>query len=153
MIGSLFILISLIVSVQVSADTVIEQADLFYQQGHINKSIKYYRYELRKQPDSLQAKMGLAKAYLAKNKLTAANNLFNDVLESDPTNFDAKIGIAQIHMRQSKWEVAQKILFELDTAYPDTLDVKHRLMNNYIQMGQLDLADQIHQEIKLLQQQ
>lgn len=150
----LFVLMAMSSLSSLHADnmSILDQADKYYQDGRIKKAITYYQYELKHQPSSNQAKIGLARSYFSKNKLSRALALFNDVILNDSNNYDALMGLVLINVRQENWLEAQQILLKLDIIYPNTLEVKNWLMNTYIQNGKLDIAESIHREIKQLEQ-
>jgi len=139
---------SVFISFNVKALTILEQADIAYQQGDLKKSTKYYEYELSKNKNSIPAKIGLAKAYAASNKLNKSATLYNELLVELPNDYDIQLNLSFVYMHQKKWLLARNILTQLYALDNNNIQVMNWLMSIYVQMGELELAEELHQLIK-----
>lgn len=83
----------------------VRRAQTLFKQGLINQAIAAFQQALRSNPNSLEAKLGLAQAYQKAGKDAEAWAAFQRVLEQDPNNKPALQAVGLLGGYRAEWQV------------------------------------------------
>jgi tetratricopeptide (TPR) repeat protein len=83
----------------------VQEAFTLLRQGRVMDAIAAFGQALRRYPQSLQAKLGLAIAYRRQGMITQAWQAYQDVLEQDPNNILALKSIGLLGSYRPEWQV------------------------------------------------
>lgn len=83
----------------------VRRAQSLFKQGLVNQAIAAFQQALRSNPNSLEAKLGLAQAYQKAGKDAEAWAAFGRVLEQDPNNKPALQAVGLLGSYRSEWQV------------------------------------------------
>jgi tetratricopeptide (TPR) repeat protein len=81
--------------------------------GDIEKAEKDLQEVVKLSPSSADAKINLARVYIAKNNLPGALELYQEALKTDEKNFDALSGTVSVLSRQKEFEKAKLVVDEV----------------------------------------
>ncbi len=112
---------------------------------------RYFQLMIKDDPDSLQAKLGLAKVYKARGKKTRMQILVTDVLNITPNDIDALQLQGEIYLWSKDWKSAHSVftkILKLDNQNTKSLISLAITLNA---LGKTEDADVIYNKIKLLQ--
>jgi tetratricopeptide (TPR) repeat protein len=83
----------------------VQQAFALLKQGRVMDAIAAFQKALRREPQSLEAKLGLAIAYRRQGLITEAWQAYQNVLAQDPTNQLALKTLGLLSTYRSEWQV------------------------------------------------
>lgn len=83
----------------------VRRAQTLFKQGLVNQAIAAFQQALRSNPNSLEAKLGLAQAYQKAGKDTEAWAAYQRVLEQDPNNKPALQAVGLLGGYRAEWQV------------------------------------------------
>ena len=87
--------------ITISRNVNISKAETYLKEGNYDKALEVYNSILSTEPNSIPARIGLAKAYSELFKLKAAQREFSKVLSQDPNNSDAHNGLGLTYYYQT----------------------------------------------------
>lgn len=102
---SLTIFVSLSPAQAQAVSQAVQRAFTLLKQGRVMDAIAAFQQALRREPQSLQAKLGLAIAYRRQGLITEAWLAYQDVLAQDPTNTLALKTIGLLGSYRTEWQV------------------------------------------------
>jgi predicted Zn-dependent protease len=79
--------------------------------------------------------------YAQQNRLTEAENLYRNLLESDPENTSVLINLSNVLTRQKKFDESEKILQELSRLEPNDPAIHIDLGRLYLSLGNKEKAE------------
>ncbi len=88
-----------------AAPAAVRRAQSLLNQGLVNQAIAAFQQALRSNPNSLEAKLGLAQAYQKAGKDAEAWAAFQRVLEQDPNNKPALQAVGLLGGYRAEWQV------------------------------------------------
>ncbi len=91
---------------------------LYYLQGSNNESIRQYRYAVERNPQSVDARLGMTLPLLAQKRWREAEQNTKAALEISPNNYTALLRLAIALEGQRDWAAMKKAGTALVTAYP-----------------------------------
>jgi tetratricopeptide (TPR) repeat protein len=83
----------------------VRRAQTLLNQGLVNDAIAAFQQALRSNPNSLEAKLGLAQAYQKAGKDADAWNAYQRVLEQSPNNIPALKAVGLLGGYRAEWQV------------------------------------------------
>lgn len=111
------------------------------KKGWVNDAIAAFRQALRRDPNSLQAKLGLAIGYKRAGQLDQAWNAYLAVLQQDPDNQLALKTIGLFGTYRPEWQVRGiQALTRLLTASPNDIEARNLRALLYLYQGQMGLS-------------
>lgn len=122
---------------------------LFYLNKHYMDAIKYYKKASLINPNSLEAKLGLARTYLETSSFKDAERECQQILKTDLYNYYANLFLIKALLAEKKYDTANAIIkkmltiYPTDTVYLEQLAIVYKLTTNpYLQ--------QIYEDILVL---
>lgn len=103
---------------------VLLKAQRLSEQHHLDKAEALLARTVQRQARDLRLWLELARIQLLQNKLTAAQNTFNHLLDLQPNNPQLRFALAQLYLETGKIEAAHDLLDEL-TRDPRLADQAH----------------------------
>ncbi len=137
----------------------IVQGDLNLKNEQYTKAANYYyRASLLDSKDDI-VKNNLAFCYRMLGHISAASELYNEVLQVSPENKEAKLGLGSLEIDKKNYEKSRKILYSLlreNPSYePAKIAVAHSYIANDEKLSALEVLDSLPQndEAKLMKAQ
>ena len=112
------------------------------KEGNANGAIVLFRNALEKDPNYLEARYQLGKAYLATAKYEQAEKELQKVLHANPTRKDILIDLAKVYNGTRKPEQAIKQIREYLKSNPENADTLETLAISEALSDRLDVAEQ-----------
>jgi len=113
---------------------------LFYLNKQYMDAIKYYKKASLINPNSLEAKLGLAKTYLETSSFKDAERECQQILKIDHYNYYANLSLIKALVGEKKYDTADEIIkkmltiYPTDTVYLEQLAIVYKLTANpYLQ--------------------
>jgi predicted Zn-dependent protease len=125
----------------------IEDAYAALEAGETHRAKQLFQLELKDDPGSLQAKLGMAEIYYRTRRMSEAESLVEVVLISQPQNLWAQYIKAQIELEKDNLSEAKKILEYVVAKQPDNALAKRDLANLLYRLGETESADVIYREL------
>lgn len=144
------ILLSSGFNLQADVLSVLAEAEKAYQRRDTGSAIQFYQIAIRDYPDSIEAKVGLAKCYASKSQNIRSENLLNEALMQDAGNTDALFERGKLYFRLQKNKQAIrdfKAVIEID---PARVEAYRQLANLLEIMGQQKEADALYTTVETL---
>lgn len=108
------------------------EADSALARGDHEAAIRRYRLQLEKDPQSYEARFGLARALAFSGKHTEAIKVYTDLLTAHPGDPDAHLGRGRVYAWEKRFEEAEKDLTFVTDRYPDYADAWSALGDLYL---------------------
>lgn len=102
-----------------------------------------YQRALDLEPNSLDAKRGLANALLTQGKLDDALKIFNQIATDEPQDAQSQIHISEIERRQGHYNKALATLEKAKQLAPDSLELSYNEALIYDSLGRYDDATSV----------
>lgn len=102
-----------------------------------------YQRALDLEPNSLDAKRGLANALLTQGKLDDALKMFNQIATDEPQDAQSQIHISEIERRQGHYNKALATLEKAKQLAPDSLELSYNEALIYDSLGRYDDATSV----------
>ncbi len=99
-----------------SKEDMVREGDSLLSSGNTRGAIVLYRNALEKDANYLQARTGLADAYLKAGQFDRAENEFQKILLQDPSRTETHLQLAEVSLLQRQ---SEKALLELDAYHND----------------------------------
>ncbi len=93
------------------------------EQGELSQGLLELRNAIRLMPESIEARLAIARAERDRGETGAAFREFTQVVERDPDLLEARVALARIALASSNWDVAERhgrAAETLDPAQPET---------------------------------
>ena len=84
------------------------------------KAIASYQKALQYNTDQIDARLGLCRAYIAKNDYNAAEQAYLEGIENEPDKAEFYIGLSSVYVKQNKFQEASELLNNIKSAYVRT---------------------------------
>lgn len=127
-----------------TASEALQQPFLLLKQGRVNDAIAAFQEAVRRNPQSLEAKLGLAIAYRRQGLIPQAWQAYQNVLAQDPNNLLALKSIGLLGTYRPEWQVRGiEALTTLLNATPNDVEARglRGLLYNYQQRFSEAIAD------------
>ncbi len=134
----------------VRAASTLEEANLAYQNHNIEQAIQLYQRGLRDDPQSLDAKVGLAYCYFVKRQYPRATELVNDVLTTNSAHVRSLLLRARLYMQSENLGAAKTALQQAVNADPNNAEAHTALGNALYSLGDVKGADDHYNTAKSL---
>ena len=134
--------------INASAESYVPLAESAYASGNIKQAIRYYQMELREQPESTVARVGLAKCYFRNGYMDMAGTYINDVLRRDTNNSEALLLLGKSHLVKKEWAAARDVLLRLINNNPDYLDAYTPLSSALYNLGEKQKSYKVDEQLK-----
>lgn len=108
--------------------------------GDIDSAAKFFKKALQLQPDSIPARLNLAKVYLQYKKFTEARQLLETIIAQDENFVEAYYLLARIETRDGKKNAALKVYQALVAVQPQQLRALYMIGLFQMEQGQLSEA-------------
>ena len=109
----------LLSSAQLCADPGIKKGSMNFNNKRLQQAKEYYIEVLRRNPDSIETKMQLARIYRQDGRFyEIEEDLVRQVLEVAPANIDALRMQGEIHYRNERWKEARDVYKKMISLYP-----------------------------------
>lgn len=111
------------------------EGDQYLKDGNYQGAIVIYKTVLEDAPESMDARLGLAKAYLETGKLTQAESNFEKYIRQNPYDKSVLLDMARINSYEKDFDTAIKFLNEYIQEYPQSAEAYQLLGKNYWAKG------------------
>lgn len=102
------------------SDTDIDMGKVALKNNRLEQAKQYFLAALRRNPDSVEAKLELAKLYRKDSRnYEIEETLVRQVLEIDPTNIEGLRLQGEIYYSNEEWMLASTIYKKILSIYPD----------------------------------
>lgn len=118
----LFILLFLVACSGQSKEELLLEGNNLFNQGNIRGAIVLYKNALEKDVNFLEARIGLADAYLKSGSFNRAENEFKKILLQTPSNSSLLLKLATIYIQQNKLQAALLELDKFHASNPETAE-------------------------------
>ena len=146
--GILFFALISVNCSNVFSATALENGYSALESNQTKKAIQYFQIALKENPDSVEAKLGLASSYYRKRIIEQTENLIDQVLQTEPSNVEAIFLKAKIEYRKNNLEYAKTLLVKVVDKQPDNIEANMTLANVLNALGETALADDIYEKFK-----
>ena len=128
----------------------LQAGDAAYNAHDMTKAIQQYQIELKNNPDSLEARIGLAKCYSKKGYKSSSSTLIEEVLLMDSSNEDALLLKSAAYIKQKKFDEASQLIDRVLNVDPDNITAHSYLVRIHNALGDFETAEQLAVKIKTL---
>ena len=144
-------MLSAINSINLYAASEIERGYSALTNKDLKKATQHFQIVLANDPESINAKLGLAKTYKLRGLKKSTQKLVHDILKNEPDNLEALLLEGQLHLWNAEWLQSQHTFEKIIS-----LDEKNILAHTFLvqalsYMGKLSEADAIYEKLKKLQ--
>lgn len=105
-----------------------------------DSAMTWYRWALARDPDDVDAQLGIARLTSWNDDLDEAERLYDNVLAADSTNLDARLGRAQVINWSGRHREAASLYRGILAEHPDSDEARAGLVQALRWMGRPDLA-------------
>ena len=134
------------------AEDNLQAGDAAYSAHDMTKAIQQYQIELKNNPDSLEARIGLAKCYSKKGYKSSSSKLIDEVLSMDSSNEDALVLKSAIYIKQKKLDKASQLIERVLKVNPDNIAAHSHLARIHNESGDYESADELYSKINALRE-
>lgn len=117
------------------------------EEGNIPRAIHFYRQVLHHLPEDYDARLALARLYVAQDELDSARVLYLQILQQDTTDVEAWWGLADIYLWQGELKQAEWCARKAAHFLPENVQSYFRLARIYIAADRLKEAREAYLRI------
>ncbi|SOB58258.1 Photosystem I assembly protein Ycf3 [Pseudodesulfovibrio profundus] len=111
------------------------EGDQYLKEGNYQGAIVIYKTVLEDSPESMEARLGLAKAYLETGKISQAESNFEKYIRQNPYDKSVLIDMAKINSYEKDYDAAIGYLKDYIKEYPESSEAYQLLGKNYWALG------------------
>ncbi|MFP4058574.1 MAG: tetratricopeptide repeat protein [Candidatus Brocadiia bacterium] len=127
----------------------LQLAEINRLEGKLDQAVKQYEDAVEHNPQSIPARMGLAQAYLDKNRVQEAIQQLNEVLVLDSIHAPALLRLAKIYRASRRFDKALELAQRAVQIAPSSREARLELAAIHMARGQHDAAlEQFRQILK-----
>lgn len=123
------------------AASTLEEAHLAYQNHNIEQAIQLYQRGLQEEPQSLDAKAGLAYCYFVKRQYPRATALVNEILAANSAHVRGLLLRARLYTQSDNLEAAKLALQQAVDTDPNNAEAHTAMGNVLYSLGDVKGAD------------
>jgi len=123
---------------------------LFYSSKKYPESCAHYKKAIALQPNSLEAKLGLANPLAAQSSWEEVTNIYNDILKTDPHQITVNYRLGLIYYNRENFVQAKKYFDVYLNLYPFDYDALSISAWNNLNLGKKDDAKNLFNKALLL---
>ncbi len=116
--------------------------------GNIEKAIQYYQIDIRKNPDSIAGRVGLAKCYSSRGYMSMVDNIVGQILARQGDNIDALLLLAKVKTENKEWSEVESIAKKVINIDKSNIKAHVHLRNALYQSGNPVDAESINKTLK-----
>ena len=148
LVAILFVQLALVSSVY--AASTLEEADMAFRNQNIDQAIQRYQRGLQEDPQSLDAKVGLAYCYFVKRQYPRATELVNEVLAVNLAHVRGLLLRGRLYTQSDNLEAAKTALQQAVYADPSNAEAHTALGNVLFSLGDETGADAHYNTVRAL---
>lgn len=129
---------------------VIEDANQALQDQNIEQAIRLYQQGLLDDPQSLDAKVGLAYCYFYKGQYQRATEWVSEVLEVDRLHVKGQLLRGRLYLQEQNLAAAKTAFQQVIGVDPDNIEAHKELGNVLYSLGDQKRADDHYNKVRSL---
>lgn len=134
------------------ASTEIEQGYSELKNNDLNAATQSFQIAIKNDPNSLDAKLGLAQTYNRRGYKNSVQSLVGEILDVSPNNVGALLLQGQLYVRSKDWAAAKDIFENIISVDGNNLDAHLYLANALNKLGDAKAAMVVYEKLKLIQE-
>ncbi len=116
---------------------------LHYSAGNYTKSVAQYKKAIEKNPESVEAMLGIVNPLAAMGNMNEVVNYYHKILAVDPKNYTVNYRLAIIYYEKKEFSKAKTYAQTVANLYPFDYYVNVILGKIYISLGDITQAKQV----------
>lgn len=102
----------------------INEGNNYSKENNCNKAIQSFASAIRKNPNSIEAKLGYAKCSFQLGATSESKKYFLEILGRDKKHIQAVSGISEIYLLEKNYKAIEDLLAPLLSEFPNNIDLK-----------------------------
>jgi len=132
------------------AASMLEKANLAYKNQNTDQAVRFYQQSLQEDPQSLDAKVGLAYCYFVKRQYPRATEWVNEVLTTNSAHVRGLLLRGRLHMQSGNLVAAKEAFQQAVDVDPNNVEAHVSLGNALFGLGDEAGADVHYNTIRAL---